>query len=159
SLRESFPEDNTELTAPENIGKTISAITKLFNLIKDDRGVDPNNIFVVSSSGASAVPHFAEFKKRLKEENGIETDVVKPDYECELTFRWIVPKYRYNSAVVIDAGSGSVNACYMERTASTFRSFNLLPYGTTRFAAKVGDEMKASQAGTETFADIAKRLR
>lgn len=152
-------EENTDITDKRNIDKTINAVSGFMSALKNDRAVLEKNIFVVASSGVSMLSHYGEFKEKLQQTLHVALDTISPGYECELAFRWVVPKYRYQQAAVIDFGSASTNVCYLEQAPAKFRSFNLLPYGTMSFEKLVRDDMKTYNETPDKFAEAVKRLR
>jgi hypothetical protein len=157
--KDSVPEINTNITDRANIKATIDAVAASIQKLKDNHAVSDKNIYVVASSGVAMLTHFQEFKQQLQQSLNVKLEAITPAYECELTFRWVVPKYRYRQAVVIDTGSASTSACYLEQSPAKFRSFNLLPYGTMTFKKLIQDDMGKRGEGAEKFTQAATRMR
>jgi hypothetical protein len=162
-----YLEVETSVEFKENIPQTVRATEEFTEKMYADRAVPRERIFVVVSSGVQNKPHFGELMEKLKSSDKIfdeNVSSVSSEDECSLTYRWIVPQYRYDEAVVVDIGSSIANACYMENPGTDhqrMRAFALIRFGTKGFAKHVNAELAARKIdpALSAFAALSTELR
>lgn len=156
-----YPEIETSVIYKENVPATVRVVEDFISKMYDDHAVQKENAFVVVSSGVRSTPHFGELMKGLKSSDKIlpvNVGYVSSEEECSLTYRWIVPQYRYDEAALIDIGSSITIGCYVENAGTAqqrFRGFVLSQFGTKGFAKHVNEEL-ARRKIEYTHGDFAK---
>lgn len=162
-----YPEIETSVVFKQNVPRTVKAVEDFIQRMYADNAVQKENVFVVVSSGVQSLPHIGDLLGALRASDRIvakNIGAVAPEDECSLTYRWIVPPYRYDEAVVIDIGSSGANACYVENAGTeqqSFRGFALSQFGTKTFAKAVTEELsrRGQDNSPATFAKMAGELR
>jgi hypothetical protein len=157
-----YEEIETNAYRADNIQRTVDVVREFTERIYRDRAVTEDDVSVVISSGVARQAHSGQLVERLKESGVDQILVLTPQQECEFTYRWIVPRYRYNQVSVIDVGSGNVKACYVDfsgRDKWEIRAIELFAVGTKTFAADVLKNIEDKGLTPSDFASEARKLR
>lgn len=149
--KESYAEVETNVATDENnIGRTVDETAKLMERMRAEHAVPADRIKVVASSGVANAKHYDKLDEEFAR-RAVSIEKIDAGTECKLTFRWIVPRYRYNEVVVVDIGSGNTKSCYVlpgQGKTPQIVSFELSRFGTKTFATEV---MKTYRAAVEDW--------
>lgn len=158
----SFAEIQTTIVDERNLDDTARQVNRFVDQLYEDRAVPRERVFVVLSSGVARLKQGKDLIKILETDYALAARAIGPDEECELNFRWIVPSYRRDEALVIDVGSSNVKACYLENggtESETMRSFEMLSWGTKRFTQEIDAVLTAKKLPETDYARVVRDLR
>jgi hypothetical protein len=148
ALYKKLDEANTGAINVGGVGLTAKAAGEFVDHIRNDFSVSPNAIYLVASSSVAEVSHFLALKAAVEAATRLPLDKIDAARECTLNFDWVVPRYRRQSAVLIDIGSGNTKACYLETAGvrgTRFQAFELLNLGTVTFTELAERRMPQSE--------------
>jgi phosphate transport system substrate-binding protein len=141
---------NADAIEPSAIAEAVAAVVKLRDRLIAERGVLPEHVMYVGSSGLSAAPHREELAEAVRRAIGPGHDFVfvLPDQEARYAYEGLMgmlPRALRETAdthaVVLDFGSGNIKGSYGE-------GGNLYTFSFSWGTKKATDEINAQRRDT-----------
>jgi tetratricopeptide (TPR) repeat protein len=131
---------------PEAVEATAKAAAGFVRQLQREVGIPTKDIYVLGSSGAGRITNRAALAARVKQLAGVNVEFVSERQEAVSAFLGAVPADMWDTAVVVDIGSGNTKIAYSYRQDGKIEFATIdIPFGTVTLTDTVNAKKKPNE--------------